>query len=447
MNHWQPILLRGSLLLGLLATLLLLCFRPVHAALDDPPTTVRVSVAASGAEAGGPSTYPAISADGHFVAFASDAANLIAGDTNGAGDIFVKDCSSGAIICASISAGGTAAQGESYAASISADGQRVVFVSEGPDLVTGDENGLPDVFVRDLASGTTTRVSVSATGGEADGASTAPQISSDGRFVVFVSSATNLVAADTNESPDIFVRDLQAGTLERISAGAAGEPADGESGGPAVSADGRYVAFASNARNLIAGESTEGVDQAWDVYRRDRQTGTTIRISSSLSGGKGDGQSFAAAISADGRYVAFASLATNLITSDLNGKTDIYLRDTLLGTTVRVSIGPGGLEPAGESQRPRISADGRFVVFESSAGNLVAEPAPDGSTWSYVRDLTSATTIRVVSASPEALPESGSVSPAISGDGRWITFSSAEPALVAGDTNAIEDVFSRGPLH
>jgi Tol biopolymer transport system component len=446
-NRSQPSRFGASLPLALIAAVLLTCFGPVYARFDDPPTTVRVSVAANGTQAGGPSNYPAISADGRFVAFASDAANLITGDTNGAGDIFVKDCSSGAVTCVSLSMSGIPGQGESYAASISADGQHIAFVSEGPDLVTGDGNSLPDVFVRDLANGTTTRLSVPESGGEADGASTAPRISADGRFVAFVSSATNLAAGDSNGSPDIFVRDLQASTLEWVSVSAAGGPSDGACDGPALSADGRYVAFASNARNLIAGESGDSVDQAWDVYRRDRQTGTTVRVSASLSGGKGDGQSFAAAISADGRYVAFASMATNLISSDLNGKSDIYLRDLSAGTTLRVSIGPGGLEPAGESLRPSMSADGRFVAFESSAGNLVSEPAPEGSTWSYLRDLGTTTTIRVISASPAALPESGSLSPVVSSDGRWIAFSSAEPALVAGDSNEFEDVFARGPLH
>jgi Tol biopolymer transport system component len=427
--------------------LLALRYRPATALAQDAPTTTRISVGADGAQASGESAYPAISGDGRYVAFASSASNLVAGDSNEAGDIFVKDRTSGALTCASISTSGTPAAGESYAPSISGDGQRVVFVSEGADLVAGDGNQMADVFMRDLGAQTTTRISVSQAGVEADGSSSAPRISADGRFVAFASQATNLVAGDTNGESDVFVRDLQTGALERISVAAAGEPADGPSEGPALSADGRYVAFASTSSNLIPGENGAGATKVWDVYRRDRTAGTTVRVSANLSGGKGDGHSFAPAISADGRYVAFASHARNLITSDLNERPDVYVRDLQAGTTQRVSVGMGGLEPTGDSRRPASSADGRFVTFESSAGNLVSEPSPEGSTWVYVRNLSSGLTSRVVAVSAASAAEGGSSDAAISGDGHWIAFASAEPTLVAGDSNALEDVFVRGPLH
>ena len=150
------------------------------------------------------------------------------------------------------------------------------------------------------------------------------------------------------------------------------QPADGASEGAALSSDGRYVAFSSTASNLIPGEDGTDATKVWDVYRRDRTNGTTVRVSASLSGGKGDGHSFAPAISADGRWVAFASHAHNLITSDLNERPDVYLRDLQSGATARVSVGVGGLESTGDSLRPSISADGRFVTFESSASNLVS---------------------------------------------------------------------------
>jgi Tol biopolymer transport system component len=443
-------LLVPSLSLAVLAgglALLVLRLPPATAAADDLPATARVSIAANGAQGNDASAFPSISSDGSYVAFASSAWNLVAGDTNDAGDVFVKDCTTGGLSCVSLSTADAPANGESYAPSISADGQRIAFVSEASNLVAGDANKMADVFVRDAVSQTTSRISVSQAGVEADGSSSAPRISSDGRFVVFVSHATNLIAGDTNGQPDVFVRDLQSGALERISSGVAGAPADGASEGPALSSDGRYAVFASTASNLIPGEEGLGPTRVWDVYRRDRTSGTTVRVSLNLSGGKGDAHSFAPAISGDGRYVAFASHAHNLISSDLDNRPDVYVRDMQSGTTQRVSIGLGGLEPTGDSLRPSISADGRFVAFESSAGNLVSELRPEGSTWIYLRDLANGLTTRVVAASAEATPDGGTVSAAISADGRWIAFSSAEPTLVAGDSNALEDVFVRGPLN
>jgi len=449
MTQFPSMLLRGGaiLLLSCAVVMSALYLHPVHAASDDPTTTRRISVGSSGAEASGESSYPVLSADGRFVAFASAAANLVAADTNEAGDVFVKDSTSGTLICASVSIAGAPGAGGSFAPSISSDGQRVVFVSEAPDLVAGDTNGVADVFMRNLVAGVTTRISVSASGEEADGTSSAPRMSADGRYVAFASQATNLVAGDTNDESDVYVRDLQSNTLERISQSATGGPTNGPSEGAAISADGRFVAFSSSALNLIAGETGEGAVQVWDVYLRDRANGTTVRVSTSASSGKGNGHSFVPVISADGRYVAFTSEASNLVSSDLNQLADVFVRDLVSGTTVRVSAGLGGSEAAGASIRPSISADGRYVVFESSAANLVSEPAPEQSTWTYLRDLQSGLTTRVVAAAPEPRPGGGALRPAISADGHWVAFSSSEPDLVSGDGNDLEDVFLRGPIH
>jgi Tol biopolymer transport system component len=413
----------------------------------DSPMTRRMSLSSQGAQANAESSYPVLSADGHFVAFASSASNLVVGDTNETGDIFVKDCTSGSIVCASMKTDGMPASGESYSPSISADGQRVVFASEAADLVADDTNKMSDVFLRDVVAHTTTRLSASAAGEQADGPSVAPRISSDGRFVAFASLATNLVPGDTNGVSDVFVRDVQAGTIERVSIGVGGEPANGPSEGASISADGRYVAFASTAINLLAGGDGWDPVRVWDVYVRDRVSGTTVRVSGNPSGGKGNGHSHSPAISADGHRVAFTSLASNLISSDLNERSDIYVRDLVAGTTVRASVGVGGQEASGESARSGISADGRFVVFESNAQYLVQQYSTPGSTWCYLRDLVNGTTIRVVSASADTAADGGASNAAISADGRWIAFSSAEPSLVGGDSNEIDDVFVRGPMY
>ncbi|MBK7643850.1 MAG: PD40 domain-containing protein [Planctomycetes bacterium] len=371
-----------GVMLGTFALLVVVCLRSAPASNTVLPTTRLASVTAGGHQGSDASHYPAVSADGRFVVFASDAANLVSGDTNGAGDIFVKDMNEGGVVCVSRNAAGGPAQGESYAASISGAGARVAFASEAADLVVGDTNGQPDVFVRDLIAGTTTRASAGAAG-EGDGASAAPCLSADGRFVAFASRATNLVSNDTNGVADVFVRDLQTGLVECVSAAPAGVPGNDASASPALSADGRYVVFASSATNLIAGRRSSAESGYWCIYRRDRQLGTTIRVSANTAGLRGNSLSSQPAVSADGRYVAFASLATDLVGSDLDGQQDIFVRDVVAGTTVRASLGPAGIEPNGPSSRPAISADGRYVVFESEAANLNDGYVPPGSAWCY----------------------------------------------------------------
>ena len=254
------------------------------------------------------------------------------------------------------------------------------------------------------------------------------------------------MAGDTNGASDVFLCELAGSGLELVSAGVTDAPADAASEGAALSADGRFVAFSSMARDLVAGESQGDASRVWQVYRRDRQSGTTARVSVSLAGGAANGSSYAPAMSADGRWIAFASAATDLISSDLDGQTDIFLRDMNASSIQRVSLGVGGLEPIGESGRPSISADGRYIAFESSATNLVSALVPPGSTWCYVRDMTGTSAVWVVSASPEPEADGGAVSPVLSADGHWVAFSSAEATLVTGDGNAREDVFLRGPL-
>ncbi len=353
----------------------------------------------------------AISADGRYVAFQSNATNLVAGDTNGAPDVFVRDLQTGTTTLVSVSAAGGPSDGNSVSPAISADGNHVAFVSDATDLVSGDTNGGADVFVRDLQTGTTTLVSVSATGGPSDGGGSPipgipavlfvdrPSLSADGRHVAFESDATNLVAGDTNGIADVFVRDLQTGITTLVSVSATGGPSDGgayfNSGSPSMSADGRYVAFQSNATNLVAGGD---INFFTDVFVRDLQTGTTTLASASPTGGLGDNASFDASISADGRSVAFQSNATNLVAGDTNGAPDVFVRDLQTGTNTLVSVTPTGGPSDGNSDSPAISADGNHVAFESDATNLVAGDT-NGVADVFVRDLqTGATTLVGVSA-------------------------------------------------
>jgi Tol biopolymer transport system component len=333
-------------------------------------TTMRVSVDSSGNESTGGvgSNRPGISADGRYVAFESSATNLVgASDTNGDGDIFVHDRQTGATIRVSVDSSGNQANGSSGRPAISADGRFVAFESLAQNLVAGGTL-FKQIFVHDIQTGLTTLVSVdnSSTQGNADSA--LATISGDGRFVAFVSLADNLVAGDTNGTPDIFVHDRQTGTTSRVSVDSSGNESNGTNpNSPDISADGRFVAFQSDATDLVAGD-TNGVV---DVFVHDRQTGTTTRISVDSAGTEGNAQSREPSLSADGRFVAFHSDA-NLVAGDTNGLSDIYLHDRQTGVTSRISLPAIGIDTNGNSFRPRISPDGQFVVFQSVADNLIS---------------------------------------------------------------------------
>ena len=320
---------------------------------------------------------------------------------------------------------------------ISADGRFVVFDSEATTLWPGDTGNI-DIFLFDRQSDTLELVSVAADGGFGDDFSENPALSFDGQFVVFESDATNLVAGDTNGRKDVFVRDRTIGTTERISVTAGGAEANQGSDEADISADGRFVAFASSASNLVAGD-TNGVN---DVFVRDRQLGTIERISVSSAGIEGDARSYRPNISDDGRYVVFQSAATNLVPGDTNGWEDAYLHDRQSGATERVSLGDQGQEPNMDASFPAVSADGRYVVFSSAANNLVADDT-NGFPDVFVRDRVNGT-IEIVSLGNSA--EQGnqfSAAPSITPDGRIVLFYSGASNLVAGDTNGRSDVFAR----
>jgi len=292
--------------------------------------TERVSEGNAGSE------RPAISADGRYVTFRSNATNLVAGDTNNRSDIFVHDRQTGATERVSVDSSGNQQNNVGIVgnprAAISADGRYVAFNSYSTNLVAGDTNGFPDVFVHDRQTGSTERVSVDSAGGQGSHGSYQPKLSADGQYVAFWSWASNLVAGDTNGFPDVFVYDRQTGVTERVSLGNTGGQGNDNSWDAALSADGLYVAFLSNANNLVAGDTNTCVDfptpgTCVDVFIHDRQTAVTTRVSVDSVGDEGNGGSYAPAISADGRYVAFESLATNLVPGDANSDYDVFVHD------------------------------------------------------------------------------------------------------------------------
>jgi Tol biopolymer transport system component len=339
----------------------------------------------------------------------------------------------------SLGARGQAHGGQSYSQDLSRDGRFVAFQSDAPNLVRGDTNHSKDVFVRDLRRGTTERVSIGENG-QADAGSNNPAISGDGRFVVFQSAATNLVAEDTNRQRDIFLRDRRLGTTELVSVGMNGAANGRTWSEAAVSDDGRYVAFTSEASDIVEVDTNGNPD----VFLRDRQLGTTELVSVAMDGAA-NGRSYLPALSADGRYVAFFSEASNLVPDDTNDDRDTFVRDRESGTTERVNLGPGGVQGDGGSQgcRPAISADGRFVVFESVATNLVAEPNTSRSAQVFVRDRAEWAT-ELVSLGDEGPGIGDSCFPDVSDDGRFVAFESTADALVPEDKNGEgADVFIR----
>jgi Tol biopolymer transport system component len=254
---------------------------------------------------------------------------MVAGDTNATSDIFLRDRVNGTTERVSVATGGTEGNALSFAEIISADGSTIVFTSFASNLVAGDSNGFKDVFVHDRVAATTERVSLTNLGAQSDGPSDTKGISADGRFITFSSSATNLVAGDTNGSADIFVRDRLLGTTERVSVSTGGAQANASSGlgffendTAGISADGRFVAYDSDATNLVPGD-TNGLR---DIFVRDRLTGSTERLSVTTAGGEGDAASEAPGISPDGRFVAFSSVATNLVAGDTNAGEDVFER-------------------------------------------------------------------------------------------------------------------------
>ncbi len=403
------------------------------------PVTNRVSVSSDGGQANQLSYDPDISADGRYVAFFSYASNLVPHDTNGRSDVFVRDRVTHVTRRVSVAAGGQDSNRPSNNPAISADGRYVAFRSYASNLVAGDTNGRADVFVRDRVAKVTQLVSVGPGGAQANGYSLTPDVSAHGRYVTFTSAASNLVAGDTNGTSDVFVRDRVAQVTKRVSVGPDGAQADSDSGFPAISADGRYIAFNSSASNLGVVDDTNGRQ---DVFVRDRVAEVTRRVSVSPDGAQGDSYSFDPAISAHGRYVAFRSRASNLVTGDTNRRQDVFVRDRAANVTQRVSVGPGGAQADNGSLDPAISAHGRFVAFSSNARNLVTGDT-NGKQDVFVRDRAANVTQRVSVGPGGTQANSGSGIPAISAHGRYVAFRSRASNLVAGDTNGTNDVFVR----
>jgi len=403
----------------------------VSTALSATARTTRVSVSSSHRQGDRPSFTAGISADGRFVAFTSLATNLVHGDNNERQDAFVTDRKTGRTDRVSVSSNGAQAKaasdpnGGSAAMDLSADGRYVLFRSDAPNLVPGDTNRKSDAYIHDRGTGKTRRIppaGLGVTAGvlSADGRyavldaggnvyrydlwhrrllrlttganswSDGGSVSADGRYVAFTSNASNLVHGDTNKLPDVFVRDVRTGRTTRVSVTSAGNQGVGKrysngSNAPTISSDGRYVAFHSDMRNLVPGDTNDVAD----IFVHDLATGRTQRVSVSSTGRQANAESLgAASFSADGRYVAFSSLATNLVADDRNDITDVFVRDLRTHGTQLVSLGLHGQgdDASWVGLGAAFTRDSRHLLFASWAKNLV--PGDTNSVADvFVRDL------------------------------------------------------------
>ncbi|MFY9292903.1 MAG: hypothetical protein WAP03_19760 [Methylorubrum rhodinum] len=396
---------------------------------------IRVSISDAEVQSGKGSYSPSISGSGRFVLFLSDG-TLAPNDASPVQDLFLRDLATGTTTLVTVATVASGANNYSWSGSVSDDGRYAAFYSPASNLVDGDTDGANDVFVRDLHSGATFRISQAADGTAGNAESLSPEMSGDGRWVAFYSRASNLVAGDLNNDLDVFVYDMLSGTNRLVSLAADGRQGNGASYGADISADGRYVLFQSDATNLVTGDT----NAAADVFLRDTLAGTTTRVSLGAGGAQANDNCYASGLSDNGRYVVFNGYASNLVTGDTNGTSDVFLRDTVAGTTKLVSVSSAGTIANDSSFDADISADGRYVVFESNADNLVAGDTNDTADV-FLRDTVAGTTIRLSVSWNGAEANASSGDAHISADGRFVTFSSSASNLVRGDTNGGYDIF------
>ena len=398
-----------------------------------------ISVSSSGIQGNGSSTNPSISSDGRFIAFESIANNLVSDDTNNTVDIFVRDTKMGTTERVSISSIGEEANDASSNPSISGDGRFVAFISTADNLIETDTNTnrwYYEIFVHDRKDKTTKVVSVSSEGIQGNQSSGHPSISADGRFIAFESSSNNLISNDTNGHGDIFVHDLQTGITERVSLTNTGLQSGGTSIRPSISGNGQFIAFTSASSDLVPG--THGGE---DIFVRDRINNTTELVSIASNGEPGDGFSYNPQISENGRFVVFDSYASNLGDIDDDFKKDIFIHDRQTGITELISISSEGVQGNNVStDYSCVSNDGRFVTFYSFATNLT--PEGNRSQSIFLRDRNNRTTELVSASIDGADANGVSIRPCISSDGHFVIFDSSASNLTENDTSASGDVFT-----
>jgi len=440
-GHWPPAAEQGKIPWSrVLSTCCVLLGCAVPGALAQNCSTQRVSLGVNGQEFGTYASYSSISPYGRFVTFVTPE-SLLPIDTNGTwADTYLVDAYSGAMELVSVTPQGVSGNLDSVGPTdISDDGSLVAFVSNATDILPGLSN-FSHLFVRDRALGVTSLVSVSSTGVEGDGVGT-PHMTGDGRYVAFVSSWGPFYPGDLNNSLDIFVRDLQTNTTDLISISTSGTTGNNHSGsidGPCISRDGRFIAFESLATDLAAGYTPISKD----IYLRDRLLGVTSVVTRSSTGQPGNGISAAPFCSDDGNIIAFTSAATNLVPGDTNAVTDAFTYNVSTGITKRVSVNSLAIEGNARSVAGCVSADGGFIGFQSMASNLVPGDT-NGTLDVFLLDRRN-NQLERISVNANGIESNGaSFGIAVSRDAAELAYQSIGSNLVPGDTNGVWDVFHR----
>ena len=404
------------------------------------PTTVRVSVGVLGQQANGEYRNPVLTPDGRWLAFESNASNLIVGDTNGKSDIFVRDMLTGVVERVSLRPGGTEAIGDCRNPAITPDGRYVVF--DTWDGAISQNGNIYQVFRHDRQSGQTVLVSLDGGGSSGDEDSEQPAISADGRYVAFQSAAFNItgVSGTTFIERRICRRDLQSGSTIVLPTGTTPNASSRDCTEASISDDGNFIAFTQTSRDDVD-FSTET-----NVWRRDIAGAILACVSVTVFAQRGRAASTEPMISPDGRYVVFTSLESDLAVDDRSGAS-IFLRDMQAGVTTVVSRSATGETSIGDCRTPWITPDARYVAFSSVAGNLVAGDT-NLAFDVYVHDRVLGRTTRASLRTHGSQTAFGTVSerPVLPADARFVVFESTSPTLEDGDTNGVVDLFKREPI-
>lgn len=433
------------MLAGLLGLPLLATIVPASpaAALVSPPAPYLVSRAPSGAVITGFASDPAVDGSGRFVAFAT-ATSLDPADTDTLSDVYLRDRWAGTTELISVSTAGITGNATSAAPTISDDGRYVAFRSAATNWDGPATSGRWNAWVRDRVKRTTLRASIGHTGASLGADVENPSISGNGRYVVYASSASNVVPNDTNAKMDVFVRDLVDGTNDRVSISVFEGQSSEDSYGPSISDDGNRIAFVSG-EELASGRP--GADA--DVFVRDRAAGSTLNANFDSGAVAGNADPSLPAISGNGRYVAFASEATNLVAGDTNARRDVFRRDLQTNATIRVSLHDNDQQLAGESTRPWLSDDGDHVAFSSSATATASEPDAGPDTDVFVRRVSTSTTRRASTSMSSPDPVGTHDDGRLSDDGQTVvlrSFVPSGPTLVPDQATNTQHVYASAPL-
>jgi hypothetical protein len=419
---------------------------------DDASATVpyiseRVSTNSSGtqvADQGAGRT--SISGDGRFVAFESPSTQLVTGDTNSRDDVFVKDRQIGTVTRAN-----TNASGNQMAAGILSNGNVTIsnngrfvgfLASNNPGLVSGSVGNYRNAYIKDTHTGAIEIVSLTSTGTFSTGSVDGLSISANGRFVTFSSNGSDLVSGDTNAKYDVFVRDRLLGTTTIVTNTYLGTPSNNDSLPASISCDGAYIAFSSVANNLVANDTNSGAD----VFLVDRVTNTIKDITITGNNSSGSFSSGSPQLSCDGSTIVFHSDASNLVANDTNASTDMFAYDIYDGSFERINVTSSGSQAASYvSDTPntvkRVSYDGNLIVFESYDTAALVPGDTNGADDVFLRNRKAGTTEIISKRNSTTQTSSDSQTSSISADGRFVVYQSNDSGLTSGDTNALRDIF------